>query len=138
MIGDTLPGALSQLFPDLGPPPPPGGGGGRRRRPRDGPPAATDVAGLLAQADTAYNEAQTALKAGNLAEYQKAVDRMAELIRQATDGLRGCHHDHHGATTTPLASDPGSGCLRGRVVVTMHVVLIISRDPWGRCADGHH
>jgi hypothetical protein len=38
---------------------------------------------MLAQADTAYNEAQAALKAGNLAEYQKAVDRMAALIRQA-------------------------------------------------------
>jgi hypothetical protein len=41
------------------------------------------VAGLLAQADTAYNEGQAALKAGNLADYQKAVDRMADLIRRA-------------------------------------------------------
>jgi hypothetical protein len=41
------------------------------------------VAGLLAQAETAYNEAQTALKNGDLAAYQKAVDRVAELIRQA-------------------------------------------------------
>jgi hypothetical protein len=42
------------------------------------------VAVLLAQAQTAYNDGQTALKAGNLADYQKAVDRMADLIRQAT------------------------------------------------------
>jgi uncharacterized membrane protein (UPF0182 family) len=82
VISDSLAGALSQLFPDLGPPPPTGGtpppptsGGGT--------PAPTDVAGLLAQADTAYNEGQAALKAGNLADYQKAVDRMADLIRRA-------------------------------------------------------
>ena len=84
VISDSLAGALSQLFPDLGPPP-----ADRHRRrygaatAGGGPPPATDVPGLLAQADTAYNDAQTALKAGNLAEYQKAVDRMAELIRQA-------------------------------------------------------
>ncbi|HEV3363560.1 MAG TPA: UPF0182 family protein [Acidimicrobiia bacterium] len=82
VISDSLPGALSQLFPELGPAPPPVPPDGAVRPP-DGAPAATDVAGLLAQADTAYNEAQAALKAGNLAEYQKAVDRMANLIRQA-------------------------------------------------------
>jgi hypothetical protein len=42
-----------------------------------------DVAGLLAQAESAYNDAQTALKNGNLSDYQKAVDRMADLIRQS-------------------------------------------------------
>ena len=84
VFAESLPAALSLLFPDLGPPPPTGGGG--TPPPADGgggTPAPTDVPGLLAQADTAYNEAQTALKAGNLAEYQRAVDRMAELIRQA-------------------------------------------------------
>jgi len=72
------------LFPDLGPPPPTTGGQQPTTpTPPGGGPASTDVAGLLAQAGTAYNDAQTALKAGNLAEYQKAVDRMADLIRQA-------------------------------------------------------
>jgi uncharacterized membrane protein (UPF0182 family) len=85
VISDSVAGALSQLFPDLGPPPPAGTGGGTTTPPPGGggPPPATDVAGILAQADTAYNDAQTALKAGNLADYQRAVDRMAELIRQA-------------------------------------------------------
>jgi hypothetical protein len=41
------------------------------------------VAALLDQADQAYNDAQTALKAGDLAGYQRAVDRVADLIRQA-------------------------------------------------------
>jgi len=84
VFADSLPAALSQLFPDLGPPPPTTGGQQPTTpTPPGGGPASTDVAGLLAQAGTAYNDAQTALKAGNLAEYQKAVDRMADLIRQA-------------------------------------------------------
>jgi uncharacterized protein len=99
VISESLAGALSQLFPDLGPPPPTGLGGGLVPPPPDGgTPPATDVAGLLAQADTAYNEAQTALKAGNLADYQKAVDRMADLIRRA--------QAVSGATTTTTA--PGA------------------------------
>jgi len=83
VIGDSLPAALAQLFPDLGQPPPtidngttpPGGGGGTT--------PSGDVAGLLQQAETAYNDAQTALKAGDLSGYQKAVDKMADLIRQS-------------------------------------------------------
>jgi uncharacterized membrane protein (UPF0182 family) len=81
VIGESLPAALAQLFPDLGPAPPPGGGGTTPPDGGGGPPA--DVTGLLAQAETAYNDAQTALKGGDLAGYQKAVDRVAELIRQA-------------------------------------------------------
>jgi hypothetical protein len=41
------------------------------------------VASLLAQADQAYQEAQTALRNGDLAGYQRAVERVADLIRQA-------------------------------------------------------
>ncbi|HYH52038.1 MAG TPA: UPF0182 family protein [Acidimicrobiia bacterium] len=86
VFAESLPAALSQLFPDLGPPPPPTGTGDGPAPPppADGEAALpTGVTGLLAQAGTAYNEAQAALKAGNLAEYQSAVDRMADLIRQA-------------------------------------------------------
>jgi hypothetical protein len=101
VISESLAGALSQLFPDLGPPPPTGTGDGTPP-PGGGPPPATDVAGLLTQADTAYNEAQTALKAGNLADYQRAVDRMAELIRQAQTAAGGSTTTTTGpgATTT--------------------------------------
>ena len=93
VIGETVQVALSKLFPELGPAPPPPSG---EEVPADGapPPAPSgDVAGLLGQADTAYNEAQAALRAGKLADYQRAVDRMAELIRQA-QAMSG------GATTT--------------------------------------
>ena len=58
------------------------------------------MAGLLAQADTAYNDAQTALKSGDLAAYQKAVDRVAELIRQARAAT--------GAPTTTTTTPPAT------------------------------
>jgi len=97
VIGTSLADVLSQLFPDLGPPPPAGGiGGVLTPPPADGAPPPTDVAGLLAEADKAYTDAQTALKAGNLADYQKAVDRMADLIRRAQAASGG-------ATTTTTA-----------------------------------
>jgi len=83
VIGASLPDALSQLFPDLGQPPPPAGGGGPTPGGGGGPAPGGDVAGLLQQAETAYNDAQTALKSGDLSGYQKAVDKMADLIRQS-------------------------------------------------------
>ena len=55
---------------------------------------------LLAQAETAYNDAQTALKAGNLAEYQKQVDKMADLIRQAGQASGGPTSTNGAASTT--------------------------------------
>jgi uncharacterized membrane protein (UPF0182 family) len=83
VIGASLPDALAQLFHDLGQPPPPGGGGGPPPGGGGGPTPSGDVAGLLQQAETAYNDAQTALKSGDLSGYQKAVDKMADLIRQS-------------------------------------------------------
>jgi hypothetical protein len=99
-FADSLPAVLSQLFPDLGPPPPTTGGERPTTPAPGGGPVSTDVAGLLAQAGTAYNEAQAALKAGNLAEYQKAVDRMADLIRQAA-AASGASTTTTTATTRP-------------------------------------
>ena len=80
VIGETVQVALAKLFPDLGPAPPPPG-----PAPPGGPspPPSGAVAGLLAQAESVYSEAQTALRNGDLAAYQRAVDRVGELIRQA-------------------------------------------------------
>jgi hypothetical protein len=80
VLGANLNDALAKLFPGLSteaPPPAPG------TTPPPGPPPAGDVAGLLAQANAAYQEAQTALRNGDLAGYQRAIDRLGELIRQA-------------------------------------------------------
>jgi uncharacterized membrane protein (UPF0182 family) len=100
VLGESIPAVLSQLFPDLGPPPPRDGGGGPAPPDGGGGPVSTDVAGLLAQAETAYNDAQTALKNGDLAGYQKAVERVADLIRQARQAS--------GATTATTAPPPGA------------------------------
>jgi uncharacterized protein len=79
VLGANLNDALAKLFPGLSAPPP--------APPPPGtppPPAGTDVASLLTQAGAAYQEAQTALRNGDLAGYQRAIDRVGELIRQAT------------------------------------------------------
>jgi len=99
VLGDSIPAALAQLFPDLPPPaptiengtvPPPGGGGA----------GTGDVAGLLQQAENAYNDAQTALKNGDLSGYQKAVDNMANFIRQSRQAAAPTTTTTGGATTT--------------------------------------
>jgi uncharacterized membrane protein (UPF0182 family) len=97
VIGDSLQAALAQLFPDLGQPPPTIDNG--PTPPAGGGPATGDVGSLLAQAETAYNDAQTALKNGDLSAYQKAVDKMADLIRQSRQAVAP-------TTTTTLA--PGA------------------------------
>ena len=86
VLGTSLPNALAQLFPGVSGETPPGGA--PPPGPGPGPPpaggeATADVAALLAEADRVNTEAQGALKNGDLAGYQKAVDRVAELIRQA-------------------------------------------------------
>src|SRR5581483_9165963 len=104
VLGESLPDALAQLFPDLGPAPPPGG-----TAPPPTTPGGTagvpngNVSDLLAQAVSAYNDAQTALKGGDLAGYQKAVDHMADLIRQSQAVTPG------GATTSTTAPAAGGG-----------------------------
>jgi uncharacterized membrane protein (UPF0182 family) len=79
--GNTLQEALALHFPGLEPggQPPPSPG----QPPPPPPPGGETVASLLAQADQAYAEGQAALKAGDLAGYQRAVDRMADLIKRA-------------------------------------------------------
>jgi uncharacterized membrane protein (UPF0182 family) len=65
------------------------------------PPPNASVAQLLQQASDAYNEAQAALRRGDLAAYQSAVDRMADRLRraQAAPGSTG---------TAPSTGSPGA------------------------------
>ncbi len=55
--------------------------------PGDGPATGTDPAALLAQADVLFDEADAALTAGNLGEYQRKIDEARDLIAQAVDLL---------------------------------------------------
>jgi uncharacterized membrane protein (UPF0182 family) len=52
------------------------------------PGAAKSTSQYLADASARYNEAQDALKAGDLAEYQRKIDQMNSLIEQAQKALK--------------------------------------------------
>jgi hypothetical protein len=102
VLGGNLDEALAKLFPGLAaPPPPPGTTPPGTPPPGTPPPAGGDVASLLTQADAAYQEAQAALRNGDLAGYQRAVERVAELIRQARAAAGATPTS--GATTTTTA-----------------------------------
>src|SRR6266540_1553536 len=73
----TLEGSLAQILgeaPPSGPTPGPGG---------PGQAAGTALARILAQEAEAFRQAQAALDRRDLGAYQRAIDRLGELIRQA-------------------------------------------------------
>ena len=100
VFDETLQGALAQLFPGLEAAPPPADEPPPPGTPPPPPPGSppAGVGDLLAQAEQAYTDAQNALRAGDLAGYQQAVDRAAALVRQAVAAAGGAPAD--GATTT--------------------------------------
>ena len=55
------------------------------------------VAELLAQADEKFDEAEQALRDGDLAAYQVAIDEARDLVAQAAEAAE---IDEEGATTT--------------------------------------
>jgi uncharacterized membrane protein (UPF0182 family) len=113
---DTLPEALVAAFgeaPSVDPEPGDGGtdggtddggtddGGTDDGGTDDGgtttPPVSGSVAELLAQADEKFQEAEEALRDGDLAAYQLAIDEARELVAQAAEAAQ---LDEDGATTT--------------------------------------
>ena len=81
-IADTLDGVLEQLF---GTPAAGGGAGGGNQKP---PPSGTvqeQVEKLLAAAQVSFEEADAALRAGDLAEYQAKVNEARVFIEQANE-----------------------------------------------------
>ncbi|MGC1511333.1 MAG: UPF0182 family protein [Acidimicrobiales bacterium] len=100
VVEDTMQQALTKLFgssPDLGEgvaPVEPGTGtplqpGTATPEPTEPPttPATTDVGSLLEQAQKAFDEAQQALIAGDLAGYQRKNEEARALVRQAADAI---------------------------------------------------
>jgi uncharacterized membrane protein (UPF0182 family) len=110
-MGDRLQDALTQIFgsapPTLeegpaNPPPAPGGPGSE---------LTLTLTQLLDQADAAYRAAQAALTKGDLAEYQKQVNLMAQLLARArtTAGEpAGGGTGGGGSTTTTSTTAPPS------------------------------
>ncbi len=75
-FADTLEQGLRQLLGEAALPPPteePGGGG---------TPPSGDAASLIAQAQQLYDQAQAALKSGDLATYQRRIDQIDAILRQ--------------------------------------------------------
>ena len=61
------------------------------------PPGSGSVADLLAQADEKFTEAEQALRDGDLAAYQLAIDEARDLVAEAAEAAG---QEADGATTT--------------------------------------
>jgi len=88
----TLDGSIAQVLGET--PGPPGGPG-----PPPAPAARSALAGILDQQAKAFREAQEALDRKDLGAYQRAIDRLGELIRQAQQA----------AGATPTSTTPAGG-----------------------------
>jgi hypothetical protein len=106
VIDTSLRGALGQLFVGGGG----GGGGGSNTNPT--------AAELLAQASAAYDQAQAALKAGDLGKYQSLVDEVGRLLKQAQQAggsaakSGGTSSSSTTSTTKPAAASSQQSALR--------------------------
>jgi uncharacterized membrane protein (UPF0182 family) len=74
-FADTVDAALSQILGESNVPPPEGGGGGG-----GGGGLPSDAAGLVAQAQLLYQQAQDALKAGDLGTYQAKLNQLQPIL----------------------------------------------------------
>jgi uncharacterized membrane protein (UPF0182 family) len=91
--------AVAQVIGDQQPTPPPADGS-----PTPTPtPATGNDQQLLQQADAAYKAAQQDLKNGDLAGYQRNIERMASLLQQALRAQGGNGSGNRTTTTTTAA-----------------------------------
>lgn len=101
VLAQTVDEGLEELFDlqpapaDGGEPPPDGGEG------EEPPPVSDDVEALLEQAAQRFAEAQEALADNDLAEYERLIDEVGELIDQARTAAAG-------GTPTTTTTAPGS------------------------------
>jgi hypothetical protein len=73
-FAEDLQGAIEQVLGEALPPPPDGGGG-----------LPGDVAGLVAEANRLYSEAQAALAVGDLGTYQERLDELAPILERLAE-----------------------------------------------------
>jgi uncharacterized protein len=74
-FAEDLQAAIEQVLGEAQPPPPGGGNGGLPE----------DVAGLVAEAERLYTEAQTALAAGDLGTYQARLNELAPILERLAE-----------------------------------------------------
>ena len=97
-LGEALQAAFGQAPPVQNPPPNQGSAGGQTP-----PNSDQSVTSLLSQADAKFNEADAALKAGDLSGYQEAINEARTLVQQA-----GAAVGLGSSTTTAPDSSSGS------------------------------
>jgi uncharacterized membrane protein (UPF0182 family) len=95
-FAEDIPGALEQLLGEAVPPPPDGGPGGLPE----------DVAGLVAEAQRLYGEAQAALAAGDLGEYQALLDQLEPILERLAE-LTGAETPAPEPSAEPSAAPSG-------------------------------
>ncbi len=103
-FAETLDQALAQILGEAAVPPPTGGGGGGGGG--GGLPAT--AAGLVARAQQLYDQAQAALKAGELGTYQAKIDELATVL-DALQKLTGTPAPLPSGSPAPSASPAPSG-----------------------------
>ena len=111
VIGNTLREALTKIFGDApgtleqapgGEPPAPTDPGTAEPGPGVAPES-EEVQRLLTEAEAAFTAAQTALRAGDLAEYQRQVGIVGDRVRQAQGRAAGTAPTTTTTTTAPTA-----------------------------------
>ncbi|MEO6120587.1 MAG: UPF0182 family protein [Acidimicrobiales bacterium] len=114
---DTLKEALVAIFGDApatleqprpGDTPSPGPGGPSEPRAPTGPAASATVQQLLTEAQAGYDAAQTALRAGDLAEYQRQINVVGERLAAARRAT-GQAATASPSTTTPTPTSVVAG-----------------------------
>ena len=106
----TLSEALAQVFTVPGsPPPPPGSTGGGTGPPSPGGTANSTVLKYLQQAENFYNQAQTALKNGDLGTYQADLAKVKAALDKAQQAAAGGSAAKPKAGATPQPSPSKSG-----------------------------
>jgi uncharacterized membrane protein (UPF0182 family) len=104
-MGATLQEALTKVFGAAPPTLEQGTTGGPTAPSGDGgTPLSPAVRGFLDQAQAAYDAAQAALTKGDLAEYQRQVNQMADFLRRAREAAAS----GGGGSTTPTTAASGS------------------------------
>jgi uncharacterized membrane protein (UPF0182 family) len=95
-FSEDIPGALEQLLGEAAPPPPDGGPGGLPE----------DVAGLISEAQRLYADAQIALAAGDLGEYQALLDQLEPILERLAE-LTGAETPVPEPSAEPSAAPSG-------------------------------
>jgi len=99
ILAPSVDQGLQILFGQAPPETAPGGAA-----PAPAPPAGGNVQDLLNQAATRYQQAQDALRQGNLAEYQRLINEVGDLINRAQQAAGGGGGGGSGGSTTTTSA----------------------------------